>query len=99
MTRVRINDVPATEYQRWCRWVDVYNTAAGEVIYYLPRPTAIAAGIVPDLGDWWILDDSRVILMGFDEDGVLCEMTLTDERHEIDRARHWRDIALKLAAR
>lgn len=99
MSRVRVHDLPPTDYQRWLRWVDdTYNREAGEVIYYVPRPAAIAVGITPDLGDWWLLDSSRVLTLNFDATGHPADMTLTDEPERVAEALRWQAVALELAA-
>lgn len=98
MTRVRIHDVPPTDYQRWLRSIDPHNIAAGEVIRYLPRPDALAAGLEPSLGDWWLLDSARLIVMHYDTAGAPTEKTMTDNPDQIADAIRWRDIAMRLSA-
>jgi hypothetical protein len=39
--RVRVHEDPPTDYQRWERWIDRWNTEAGETIRYLTRPRAL----------------------------------------------------------
>jgi hypothetical protein len=41
---VRVVETPPTDYQRWMRWMDRWNRAAGEDIKYLSRANARKAG-------------------------------------------------------
>lgn len=79
--RVRVVDSPLTEYQRWLQYVDHWNRAAGEEIYYLPRPVYQAHrtnersrfwtpfGPGTETADWWLID-GRVALIMHIADGV-----------------------------
>ncbi|MFC8530835.1 DUF6879 family protein [Nocardia sp. NPDC057227] len=60
----RVVTVPHTDYHRWLLSVTDSNTAAGEVIRYLPRH--LAGEVPPD--DWWLIDNERVVynLVGAD---------------------------------
>lgn len=97
--RVRVHDDPPTPYQRWVRWIDQWNAAAGEVIGYLTRASAQAAGLGPALTgvDWWLMDEQRLIVMRFDAVGRRVENELVDDPVRVAQACAWRDLAVRLA--
>jgi hypothetical protein len=97
MSRVRVHDVPPTDYQQWLRWIDPYNIEAGEVIRYLARPDAVAAGVVPSQGDFWLLDSARLIVMRYDSSGTPVEKTLTDDPEALAAAIRVRDQVTRLS--
>jgi hypothetical protein len=97
MTRVRVHDEPLTDYQRWLRWGDGLNIEAGEVIRYLSRQSALAMGLHPEQGDWWLLDGARLVVMAFNSRGALTETTLTDDSAAVAEALRQRDISLRLS--
>jgi hypothetical protein len=94
--RVRVHDEPATVYQRWERWIGGWNIAAGERIRYLTREQAHAIGLLPAAGatDWWLIDDTRVILMHFDDVGHRIRTELTTDPVTLRQACAWRDLAI-----
>lgn len=98
--RVRVNDVPPTGQQQWERWIDPWNTAAGEVIHYLDRPRAHEIGLLPAAGvdDWWLLDSCRLIIMRFDGDGHRVENELITDPERVVQACAWRDLAVHHSA-
>lgn len=93
--RVRVRDDPPTPYQQWLRWIDRWNTTAGETIRYLTRAQARAAGLAPALGtvDWWLMDSQRLIVMRFDDAGHRIENTLVTDPERVAQACTWRDLA------
>lgn len=97
--RVRIHDDPPTDYQRWERWIDRWNIAAGETMRYLTREQAYDIGLLPSAGntDWWLLDDEQLILMHFDDQHRRTD-ELTDDPDLLNRARAWRDLAVRHSA-
>lgn len=97
--RVRIVDDPITDYQRWMQWMDRWNREAGETIDYLPRARARQAGIVPAAGDsdWWLFDDTVLMLMHFNTDGERTHVELVVEELEVFGARSVRDAAIAAA--
>lgn len=99
--RVRVHDEPPTPYQRWVRWIDQWNRAAGETIGYITRATAHAAGLEPALTDvdWWLMDEERLIVMRFDTRGRRIENELVDDPARVAQACAWRDLAVRLATR
>lgn len=62
--RVRVVNVPLSEYNRYGIWFAEHTIAAGEDIRYLDR--AQAAGL-PDF-DYWLLDSDKVVKLHFDAD-------------------------------
>jgi hypothetical protein len=97
--RVRLVDDPPTDYQRWTRYMDAWNTGAGEAIHYLQRQTAARVGLTRAFAgrDWWLLDDSRLVLMSFDGSGRRTRTDLTVSSRDVQRARLWRDLAITTA--
>ena len=96
--RVRVLEEPPTDYQRWERWLDRWNTAAGEQIDYLTRSQAAALG-EPPFGacDWWLFDNQRVMLMRFSPAGVRISVELTDDPQDVAAGRQFQYRALELA--
>lgn len=95
--RVRVQQSPPTDYQRFERWLDQWNTDAGERIRYMTRLRAYEVGLLPDAGDtdWWLLDDARLIVMHFDGDGHQVQTELVFDDEMVRRACEWRDLALR----
>lgn len=65
--RVRLANVPHTDYIRWGLDVSPLNIKAGEDIRYLPRH--LAEDIQLPEEDFWLLDDDMLILSVFSADG------------------------------
>lgn len=98
MVRVRVRDDPPTDYQRWLDFVARRrNIPGGEVIRYASRPDAEAAGFNATQGDWWLLDESRVIDLQFDDDNTLTAAWLTDEADRVAEAIVLRDRAVEIS--
>ncbi|MFI6428454.1 DUF6879 family protein [Promicromonospora sp. NPDC050880] len=97
--RVRIHQVPPTDYQRWTRYVGQWNVEAGEVIHYATVDQAQQVGLLPEAGpyDWWLLDDARILRMTFDEDNVCIARHLLTDEASLERARTWRELAIRAA--
>ncbi len=93
--RVRVLAEPPSDYQRWEMWGARWNISAGERVGYLTRQRARDLGL-PD-ADWWLLDDERVITMGFDDDGRITGKMLVIDPAVITRYRAWRDLAVRNA--
>ncbi|RZU46533.1 hypothetical protein EV385_6607 [Krasilnikovia cinnamomea] len=86
--RVRVLEEPPTDYQRWERWLDTWNTAAGEHIEYLTRTQARQLAEHSPFGkaDWWLFDNARVMIMNFDANGRRIQVELTDEPEDVAAA-------------
>lgn len=98
--RVRVHGNPPTPYQRWLRWIEPWNTDAGEVIRYLTRQRAQEIGLLPDVGtdDWWLFDSCSLMIMRYDADGRRVETELVTSPERVVRACAWRDLALHHSA-
>lgn len=94
--RVRIQDDPPTDYQRFECWLDTWNRQAGERMRYLTRQQAHDIGLLPAAGsdDWWLLDSSRLIKMRFDSQGRPVAYELTEDPTVVVQACMWRDLAV-----
>lgn len=92
--RLRVVDEPPTDYQRWMMWMCRWNRESGEVIDHLTRGEALAAGL-PAVGDedWWLLDDTRLLVTRYDQ-GRPLRSELVDDEPDVERARKWRADAL-----
>ena len=95
--RVRILAEPPSDYQRFEMWCAQWNTAAGERIGYLARSRALEIGLPVDLGDWWLFDDARLVLMGFDEAGRITGKELVTDPVIVAQHCEWRDLAVRYA--
>ncbi|GAB3170271.1 hypothetical protein GCM10027059_36420 [Myceligenerans halotolerans] len=97
MERVRIQQDPPTDYQRYARWVGRWNEEAGEVMHYTTPERARTVGLLPEAGedDWWLLDDARLIVMEFDTAGELIGLRLETDEASLERARALRRLALR----
>ncbi len=96
MERVRVQEDPPTDYQRFERWLDQWNLAAGEVMRYMTRERAHEVGLLPAAGpaDWWLLDSARLIVMRFDDTGHLAASELITDPETVLQACKWRDLAV-----
>lgn len=94
--RVRVQQGPPTDYQRFERWMDPWNTEAGEVMRYLTRDLAHRIGLLPAAGntDWWLHDSARLIVMHFDDEGHRIHNELIDDPEVVLQACKWRDLAV-----
>lgn len=94
--RVRVQEDPPTDYQRFERWLDRWNIKAGEVMRYMTRRQAHDIGLLPGAGrdDWWLLDSSRLIVMKFDGGGHRVRNEIVTDPAEVVRACGWRDLAV-----
>jgi hypothetical protein len=91
--RVRILASPPSDYQRWELWAAPWHASAGEEIAYLDRRLAGEINLPSD-GDWWLLDDERLIIMGFGDDGEITGKTLITDPGTVARYREWQDLAV-----
>lgn len=94
--RVRIVSVPLSEYTRYGIEVARLSVQAGEDIRYLRRDLAEQLGLAPY--DAWLLDDSRLIWLHFDEtDDTFAGAELVTEPEVLARHLKWRALALEHA--
>lgn len=94
--RVRVQEDPPTDYQRFERWLDRWNLKAGETMRYMTRQRAHQIGLLPNAGatDWWLLDSVRLIVMWFDDEGHRIQNILTTDPADVIKACKWRDLAV-----
>lgn len=90
-SRVRVVDVPMSDYNRFSHEVAKRNNAAGEDIRYLERGQAQAHGL-PD-HDFWLFDSRTVGLMRFDDADKFIGVELVDEPATVVQHNYWRDAA------
>lgn len=94
--RVRVQQDPPTDYQRFERWLDHWNRQAGETMRYLTRARAHEIGLLPAAGntDWWLLDSAQLIAMRFDDEGHRIQNELITDPEVVIQACMWRDLAV-----
>ena len=95
ISRVRVLSEPPSDYQRWMIWAAPWYAEAGERIAYMTQRKAYALGL-PE-GDWWLLDDERAVIMGFDDEDRIEVKTLITDPGLITRYIAWRDLAVRNA--
>jgi hypothetical protein len=93
--RVRVVDLPMSDWTRYSYALAEHNIKAGEDIRYIERSNA------PDLpdNDYWLLDSSKLIVMRFDETDRFIDGELVEDPAEIVQANYWRDAAWHKATR
>lgn len=92
--RVRVYSEPPTEYLRWQSAVTTpRNIEAGEDIRVLTEDQARQLGL-PDW-DFWLFDETEVLLLHFGDGNALTDATLTDDRDTVSRCRAARDLAVR----
>jgi hypothetical protein len=93
--RVRVVDLPMSDWTRYSYALAQHNIKAGEDIRYIERSNA------PDLpdDDYWLLDSSKLIVMRFDETDRFIGGELVEDPAEIVQANYWRDAAWHRATR
>lgn len=94
--RVRVQQDPPTDYQRFERWMGTWNQQAGETMRYLTRDRAFEIGLLPAAGntDWWLYDSSRLLAMHFDDEGHRIKNELITDPEVVIQACMWRDLAV-----
>lgn len=94
--RVRVQEDPPTDYQRFERWLDRWNISAGEVMRYMTVRRAHDVDLLPAAAgaDWWLLDSSRLIVMRFDSTGRRVRNEIVTDPTEVIKACKWRDLAV-----
>ena len=93
--RVRVVDLPMSDWARYSYALSAHNVAAGEDIRYLGR------GSAADLPghDYWLFDSSKLVVMRFDEADRFTGGELVQDPAEIVQANYWRDAAWHKAVR
>lgn len=95
--RVRLVNMPLTDYSRFGVWCAQFTNDAGEDIRYLRRDHPEAAEL-PD-HDYWLFDSSTLVRMHFDDDDRFLGGEVIEEPAEIVRHNYWRDAAWHHAVR
>lgn len=95
--RVRVQQDPPTDYQRFERWLDRWNLPAGEIMRYMTEQLAYEVGLLPAAAgaDWWLLDSARLVVMRFDRAGHRISNELVADAAAVTRACTWRDLAIR----
>lgn len=93
--RVRLYREPLSDYLRFELWTCAHNVEAGETISYLDAGLA-AEHHLPG-HDYWLLDDARLALMHFTEDGRPLGAVVTTDPFLVRSHRTWLDVAERLA--
>lgn len=65
--RVRVVSLPHTEYTRFGLAIGRFNAEAGEDLRYLPRDMTTGMDLPGE--DYWLLDDDKLVLSVFSDDG------------------------------
>lgn len=90
--RVRIVDVPLSNWSRYALGVARLSVRAGDDIRYLRRDAALRLGIDPY--DAWLVDDVRLIRLHFDDsDDSFAGAEVVDDVVMVQRHRVWRALA------
>lgn len=95
--RVRVVDIPMSDYNRFSHVLAQHNNDAGEDIRYLERSRAQAAGL-PEY-DYWLFDSRQLALMRFGDDDRFLGTEVIDDAAEIVQHNYWRDAAWHYATR
>jgi len=97
--RVRVVNIPPSDYTRFGLWAARQTVGAGEDIRYLLRPTADAVGLPNH--DYWLFDSRTLVRMHFDgtDDRLLSIEIVEDDPAQIVQHTYWRDAAWHHARR
>lgn len=96
VARVRVVDLPMSEWNRYSYALAEHNIRAGEDIRYLARDQA-PAGLPAN--DYWLFDSSKLIVMRFDDADRFVGGELVEDPSGVVRANYWRDAAWHWAVR
>ena len=94
--RVRVIDLPMSDWTRYSYALAEHNITAGEDIRYLARDRAPAN--LPGY-DYWLFDSSMLIVMRFDDADRFVGGEQVEDPSEIVQANYWRDAAWHWAVR
>ncbi|SFR29659.1 hypothetical protein SAMN04488564_120132 [Lentzea waywayandensis] len=97
--RVRVVNVPPSDYTRFGLWSSRWTVGAGEDIRYLARNRAVEQGLPSH--DYWLFDSRKLVLMHFDDaDDRLVEIeVIENDPEQIILHNYWRDAARHHALR
>jgi hypothetical protein len=88
-SRVRVVDLPLSDYNAFGLAVSARNNAAGEDIRYLTRDDATD---LPD-HDYWLFDSGKLLWMHFDQDDRFTHGEVIEDPTVIVQHNYWRDAA------
>lgn len=93
--RVRVVDVPLSDYNAFSLAVSARNNDAGEDIRYLKRDQADGLPV----HDYWLFDSRTLLIMHFDQDDRFTHGEVIDDPAVIVEHNYWRDAAWHKAVR
>lgn len=96
-TRVRVVDLPLSDYNRWGYALSQHNISAGEGISYLVRKRAME--IMLPAHDFWLFDSRNLLVMRFDESNRFIGGEIIEDPAVIVQHNYWRDAAWHHATR
>ncbi len=98
MSRVHVVDLPLSDYMRFeIAGAYGFTSEAGEQIYLLNRAVLPAAFGPLANEDFWLFDDTEVIVQIYNNEGTLVEAHLTQHPEAVSRYRRIREHLLHLA--
>lgn len=92
--RVRMLTDPLTDYLRYQLFLTVAAVEAGEDILFVDEVRACSLGAPKE--DFWIFDDTQVVTMAFDAEGV-SSATLVTDPEAVRPYLDWRDTVTPIA--
>lgn len=95
--RVRVVDLPLSDYNRWSFVLAQHNIAAGEDIRYMTRSRAQEIGLPNH--DCWLFDSRTLLQMRFDNEDRFVGGEVIDDSPRIVEHNYWRDAAWHHAVR
>jgi hypothetical protein len=94
-SRVRLVELPMSDWSRYSYALSEHNIAAGEEIRYIE---CSSAPHLPD-HDYWLFDSSKLVIMRFDQTDRFIGGELIEDPAEVVRHNYWRDAAWHKAVR
>ncbi|MDX8028772.1 hypothetical protein SK803_01050 [Lentzea sp. BCCO 10_0856] len=97
--RVRVVNIPPSDYTRYSLWSSRQTVGAGEDIRYLVRNKADEVGLPNH--DYWLFDSRKLVRMHFDDtnDRLISVEVIDDDHAQIVQHNYWRDAAWHHAVR
>lgn len=90
-SRVRMVNVPLSDYSRFGLWAARRASEAGEDIRYLPRDVAARLDL-PD-HDYWLFDSCKLVRMHFGEEDKFQGGEIITDAVQVVQHNYWRDAA------
>lgn len=95
--RVRVIDVPLSDYSRFGLWISQFANEAGDDIRYLARDKAQTLDLPAH--DYWLFDSHKLVRMHFGDDDRFLGGEAVEDPAVIVRHNYWRDVAWHRAIR